>query len=243
MRSLSFVVLLNLAFGLLLFIYTYTFTFKSIFLPRIVESKPSIPNLTAVFKGAQMEEKKAISKIELMATASGGLKMALLDVDGKAHVVKVGSTVGSYRVIQIERNYIVLSRGEERKAVGFRFSLPAVSAVPTQAKPSESLQAILQKKELEKVTADPGIMFRQMRLVPYVQGGRTTGFMFEWIDPQSLFAKAGIRAGDVLVSINNQDIRSGEDAFRILQALRNETSLKVNLLREGKPVEINLRVE
>ncbi|MFN3813497.1 MAG: PDZ domain-containing protein [Aquificaceae bacterium] len=240
MRGLSFAILLNLAFGLLLSFYTYVFTFKPVFLPHVTESKPLIPDLTAVFKRKQMEERQAISKIELMATASGGLKMALLDVDGKPHVVKVGSIVGNYTVTQIERNYIVLSNGQERKAIGFRFSLPAVSV---QTKPSEALQAVLQKKELENITADPGIMFRQIRLVPYVQGGRTVGFMFEWVDPQSLFARAGIRAGDVLVSINNQDIKNGEDAFRILQALRNETSLKVSLLRDGEPVELSLRVE
>ncbi len=86
-------------------------------------------------------------------------------------------------------------------------------------------------------------MFREIRLVPYVKNGRTEGFIFEWIKPGSLFYKAGIRKGDILVSINNMTIKSGEDAFKVLQVLRNEPSLRVVVLRGGQRKEINVRIE
>jgi len=86
-------------------------------------------------------------------------------------------------------------------------------------------------------------MFRQIRLVPFVQEGRTKGFLFEWIEPGSIFERAGIKPGDVLLSINNQEIKSGEDAFRILQVLRNENSIKLNLQRGSEIIELLLRVE
>ena len=86
-------------------------------------------------------------------------------------------------------------------------------------------------------------MFREIRLVPYVRNGKTEGFILEWIKPGSLFYKAGLRKGDVLVSINNMSIRSGKDAFRILQVLRNEPSLRVVVLRNGRREEINVRIE
>ncbi|HIQ31345.1 MAG TPA: PDZ domain-containing protein, partial [Aquifex aeolicus] len=93
------------------------------------------------------------------------------------------------------------------------------------------------------ITRDPGIMFREIRLVPYVRGGRTKGFIFEWIKPGSLFYRAGLRKGDILLSINNRTIRSAEDAFRLLQLLRNESSLRIVLLRKGQRREINVRIE
>ena len=99
------------------------------------------------------------------------------------------------------------------------------------------------KEELQRITADPGVMFRQIRLVPFVQEGRTKGFLFEWIEPGSIFERAGIKPGDVLLSINNQEIKSGEDAFRILQVLRNENSIKLNLQRGNELIELLLRVE
>ncbi|MCX8059881.1 MAG: PDZ domain-containing protein, partial [Aquificaceae bacterium] len=62
-------------------------------------------------------------------------------------------------------------------------------------------------------------------------------------EPGSIFDRSGIRPGDVLLSINNQEIRSGEDAFRILQVLRNENSIKLNLQRGNELIELSLRVE
>jgi len=90
-----------------------------------------------------------------------------------------------------------------------------------------SFEARISRREIERLTKDPGVMFREIRLVPYVKEGRTEGFIFEWIKPGSLFHRAGLRKGDILISINNMSIKSGEDAFRLLQVLRNEPSLSL----------------
>ncbi len=171
-----------------------------------------------------------------------------MEVNGSPLVLRVGSQVGGYKVTSIGRNYITLSKGEKTVAVGFVFESKEESErfqaqTPSGRQPTKSLQAVVPKGELERLTADPGLMFRQIRLVPYVEGGRTKGFLFEWVQPESIFEKAGIRAGDVLISINNQEIRSGEDAFRILQVLRNESSVKLVLQRGGEMIELSLRIE
>lgn len=200
----------------------------------------------------KVEEKREdkVPSLRVIATATGAVRMALVEVEGSPKTLRIGTQVDGYRVTSIERNYIVLSRGDRRLAIGFKLSpeapQQASASRPSQhAQPqtSKSLQASIPKGELERVTADPGIMFRQIRLVPFVQGGRTRGFLFEWIEPGSLFERSGIRPGDVLLSINNQDIKSGEDAFRILQVLRNESSIKLNLQRDSELIELSLRVE
>jgi len=203
--------------------------------------RPKPADLSVVFKREEKVEKRRTLNISLLATATGSVNMALVNVDGAVKLVRIGTQIDGYRVAQIERNYIILSEGKEKRAVGF--SLLSASKTTEGSFSAQTLQAIIQKREVEAVTSDPGIMFRQIRLVPYVQEGRTTGFLFEWVDPQSMFSKVGIMPGDVLISINNQPIRSGEDAFRILQVLRNESSFRISLLREGKPVDLLIRVE
>ncbi|RMH79739.1 MAG: PDZ domain-containing protein [Acidobacteria bacterium] len=196
------------------------------------------------------KKKEDLPPIRLLATSSGFPSLALADVGGTPRVLRIGSVVGSYRIANIERNYIVLEREGRKMAIGFNFGLKEPQAhgqpstpTPQRPSPTKNLQASLPRGELERVTADPGIMFRQMRLVPFVQEGRTKGFLFEWIEPGSIFERSGIKPGDVLLSINNQEIRSGEDAFRILQVLRNESSIKLNLQRGQDIIELSLRVE
>ncbi len=224
--------------------------------PQLSKDQVQVQDLFAKFESLYPKEEKKeedrVPDISLLATATGSFPLALAKVEGQSKVLRVGSQVGSYRVTAIERNYIVLSKGENKIAVGFRFGpeqAPQTSSgtAPSQTLPtpqaSRSLQAVLPRGELERITADPGIMFRMIRLVPFVQDGRTRGFLFEWVEQGSIFDRAGIRPGDVLLSINNQEIRSGEDAFRILQVLRNESSIKLNLQRGNELIELSLRVE
>jgi general secretion pathway protein C len=236
----------NVVILMVLFLYFYLLPSVKIPVPEVKRENYTPPDLSFIFKEKRIAQTKDLSHLRLLATASGGIKLALLEENGTAKVVRIGSEVEGYRVLDIQRNYLLLSDGKNTKALGFSFKTaktPAFEPAAGTPEALESLSAVVSKREIENVTADPGIMFRQIRLVPYIQNGQTRGFLFEWVDPQSVFSKAGIRAGDILLAINNQDIKSGEDAFRILQALRNENSLKVSLMREGRPIEINLRVE
>jgi Type II secretory pathway, component PulC len=235
--------LLAVCFSLPLLIYSNLINKGISSVPVLSVEKPRVADFSPVFKREEQRQQREVS-VRLLATAVGSVNLALIDVDGQVKTVRVGSEVGGYRVAQIDRNYIILSRGEEKRAIGFSFAETKTTEPKAIAQGgTQTLQAVVQKREIESITADPGVMFRQIRLVPYVQDGRTTGFLFEWVDPQSMFSKVGIVPGDVLVSINNQQIRSGEDAFRILQVLRNESSFKIGLIREGKPVELLVRVE
>jgi general secretion pathway protein C len=146
--------------------------------------------------------------------------------------------VGSYEVKEIMRNYLIISKDGQKKILSY----PLISNETANPK-AVTQSSEFSKKEIERLTKDPGVLFQEIRLKPSVEEGKTRGFIFEWIKPRSIFDKAGIKQGDVLVAINNIEIKSGEDAFRILQALRNESSLKVTLLRDGQNMDINLRVK
>ncbi|MEN3033931.1 MAG: PDZ domain-containing protein [Aquificaceae bacterium] len=198
-----------------------------------------------VFKKEEKPQER-LPTIKVLAIASGGKSMALALVDGQPSLLKVGSSVGPLSVVSIERNSILLSKDGQTQIVSLSLdkAQQAQGQLPQEiAKDSRVLQSKIPRSELERITSDPGLMFRQIRLVPFVQDGRTRGFLFEWIEPGSLFDRAGLLQGDVLVSINGQEIKSGEDAFRILQVLRNEQALRISLIRSQQQTEIQLRVE
>ncbi|MDQ7081945.1 MAG: type II secretion system protein GspC [Aquificota bacterium] len=158
----------------------------------------------------------------------------------KTLVLEEGREKRGVKLKKVWRKEVLLEVGGEE--IRLRVSPPETSA-EEQAPAGSSSEVRISRREVERITKDPGIMFREIRLVPYVKNGKTEGFIFEWIKPGSLFYRAGLRKGDILVSINNMTIRSGEDAFRILQALRNEPSLKVVVLRQGQRREIDIRIE
>ncbi|MFN3975909.1 MAG: PDZ domain-containing protein [Aquificaceae bacterium] len=236
-------------FGLLL-LYLWIGVSLKVVPPSLKRESIQTSDLFSKFESLYPKPKKeeGTLSIKLLATAAGSVRLALIEVNGSIQTVRVGSEVKGYRVVDIERNYIVFLKDKHRLAIGFSFKEEASptqvsKGTPLTPQTTKSLQASIPREEIRRITADPGIMFRQIRLVPFVQDGRTRGFLFEWIEPGSIFERAGIKPGDVLLSINNQEIKSGEDAFVILQMLRNESSIKLNLQRGNELIELLLRVE
>ncbi len=190
----------------------------------------------------------APSNIKLIGISGGGIRAAMLSLNGKKLILMEGEEKGGVFLKKVERSSVrVVSAGREfvlkmeRKKSKGSGSFKEKSSSPVRQTPSGEVK--VSRREIERITKDPGVMFREIRLVPYVKNGRTEGFIFEWIKPGSLLYQAGLRAGDILVSINNNTIRSGEDAFRLLQILRNEPTLRVQIIRNGQPQELYVRVE
>ncbi len=226
--------------------------------PMIRKSEPSFYYLTRMARELfGLKEKPTVlagtgqgfntSRYKLVATSVGALRLALLTSGSEVYVVREGESLNGSVVKRIEKDLIILStRGGE---VIIKFPQPTAPdgsnrsvSTPSPIK-REGSTVVVSRRELERLTSDPGIMFNQVRLVPYIQNGRTKGFKFEWIQPNSLLAKAGLKPGDILIAINNMQITSGEDAFRILQVLRNETSFKISIIRGGREMDLTLRVE
>lgn len=189
-------------------------------------------------------------RVGVAATSVGYTNMAVVYIDGNRKIVKEGDVISGIKVLRINKDYVEFMAGGQRTKVKLGYIPPPPSQTPggfpvnnlppleNVMPPQSSGSNIIPKSELERLTSDPGIMFTQIRLIPFVEDGRTKGFRFDWIAEGSLFQRMGINVGDILVSINNQPINSGEDAFRILQIIRNERSFKIAILRNGQPVEL-----
>ncbi len=203
-------------------------------------------------KGRNRAESSPVFRnIRLIGLSWGDLPLAMFKVGDKKLILIEGESRKGITLKEVLRDSVVIiSDGKEITLRVPKRELKTASASKTEPQPTESYQPTGQgqefrvsRREIERITKDPGVMFREIRLVPYVKGGRTEGFIFEWIKPGSLLYQAGLRPGDILVSINNNTIRSGEDAFRLLQILRNEPNLRVQIIRNGQKRELFVRVE
>ncbi|MCX7760979.1 MAG: type II secretion system protein GspC [Hydrogenothermaceae bacterium] len=183
----------------------------------------------------------------------GSKNIALVYINDNKKIVKEGDNIDNIKILRILKDSIVIIINGEKKEIKLGYipkskseagSTPTVNLPPLEnILPPNKNSDVIPKSELERLTSDPGVMFTQIRLIPVVEGGQTKGFRFDWIADGSLFQRMGLNVGDILVSINNQPINSGEDAFRILQIIRNEKSFKIAIIRNGQPVELSYTVD
>jgi PDZ domain len=82
------------------------------------------------------------------------------------------------------------------------------------------------------------------KLAASVHGELTPdGAKLDAIAPDSLFAKAGLRAGDVIASVDGQPLRSLDDAASLYARASAMKSLTLAVIRAGKPLTLRVTIQ
>lgn len=72
--------------------------------------------------------------------------------------------------------------------------------------------------------------------------GFKSGVLVSTVTPSGGAAKAGIQPGDVIVSVDGQNIKDGDDLVNIISARKVGSSVKIGYLRNGKEETANVQI-
>ncbi|QQR89513.1 MAG: hypothetical protein IPJ88_15115 [Myxococcales bacterium] len=93
-----------------------------------------------------------------------------------------------------------------------------------------------------KLLEDQSAMMRAARIRPVKEGDRVIGVKLSAIRKTGLLGQLGLSNGDVLRTINGYDMSDPSAALQAYARLRNENSLTVSVLRDGKPVNMTYNI-
>jgi len=85
-------------------------------------------------------------------------------------------------------------------------------------------------------------LFTQIRAVPNLEDGHSTGFRLSDIEPGSIFQSIGLHDGDVLTEVNGQDVSDPTRAIQLLGELRQSPSISLEVTRDGRPVALHYEI-
>lgn len=102
-----------------------------------------------------------------------------------------------------------------------------------QVKQVDGNKFIVNQAEIDAALSNLDQLYTQIRAVPNFKDGKVQGMKILSIKPGSVFAKLGLRRGDVLDKINGQqiDIKQG---FKLFSELKEQTNFSLDLLRQGQ---------
>ena len=183
------------------------------------------------------------SNLELTGVLmSGRASMAIIaDAGGREKVYRVGDQIrAGVTLAEVFRNSVVVDYGDLRKR------LPLTGRASAENPPPGNGQAISLRAELPAATTPEAdgasaVPRRRPNFSPEVRrqgvivpdpGG---GFQLMKVMPDSLYARIGLRTGDVLRSVNGQPIDSPEQLMLLYRQLSEGGRGNVELLREGRP--------
>ena len=125
-------------------------------------------------------------------------------------------------------------KNDKKKTSPVRYSDASAGVPGGGIKKVSDTDYLIDEAEVENALNNINMLMTQVRVVPNFQDGQANGFKVFAIKPQSIFAQIGLKNGDVIKSINDQDITTPDKAFKAFQEMRNEKSFSVNISRRGQ---------
>ena len=84
---------------------------------------------------------------------------------------------------------------------------------------------------------------RSLRITPELKNGKPLGYRLSSIKHGSLLACVGFENGDLIQAINGNDITTPDKALATYAKLRTTSMVRAAVLRGGKPIAIEIRIE
>ena len=92
----------------------------------------------------------------------------------------------------------------------------------------------IDKTDFNNALSNMGPILTQARVVPYFANGKIGGYKIFNIKPTGIFAKLGLKNGDIIKSINGNSLSSPEKALQMFQYLKTEDSFEIVIKRYGR---------
>jgi general secretion pathway protein C len=144
-------------------------------------------------------------------------------------------------ISEIRRDGIVVRQGDQQEFLELAASQtekPPAAQVTAKAAvvpvPGSPVRTVLDRRDVEQAMGDLPKLLSQARAVPYVVNGAMNGFRLDSIAPSSFYEKIGLKQGDVLQQVNGVDIRDPGTMLTLFQQLRNEKTVKLDVLRSNQ---------
>ena len=144
-------------------------------------------------------------------------------------------------ISEIRREGIVVRQGDQQELLELAASqiekpptAPVTAGSAVVPVPGSPVRTVLDRRDVEQAMGDLPKLLSQARAVPYLVNGAMNGFRLDFIAPSSFYEKIGLKYGDVLQQVNGVDIRDPGTMLTLFQQLRNEKTVKLDVLRNNQ---------
>ena len=197
----------------------------------------------------ELEELEPTSlKIALLGTVVGGQQdgFAVIEEVGKRKqgLYKVGDSVEGATVRRILRGKVVLRVNDKDEVLTMKEE-PASGGEPEYPKePSAEKEStvVVKRSEVDESLKNVHQLLSQVRIRPHFTDGVAAGLAISNIKPGSIFARMGLRNGDIVQGLNGRNIQTPDDVMEVYQRLKSGSRVTVQVMRDGEEKIINYQI-
>jgi type II secretion system protein C len=155
---------------------------------------------------------------------------------------RIGDRVASATIETIESDQVVLVYAGRRLALQKYVTASTAASNSTEQQHTSTATDLRPATETQPPSARLGYveeLFRKATIEPHVENGRTKGLKITGLEQTPLANLFGLRNGDVVQTVNGQNLNSKQKAFQVLKKARTQSNISLQLLRDGKAKELS----
>ena len=158
-----------------------------------------------------------------------------------------------YKIINIQRKRVTFQHGNRVEYLDLdedpnAAKKPAVAGKKDEGGGAEGVKEvspgkyIVAQSELDSTLTNLNQVAMQARIVPNFDGGKANGFKMFQIKPGSIYSKIGLQNEDVITKINGFEMNSPDKALEIYGKLKDTKHITVDVMRRGKPMNMDYSI-
>jgi general secretion pathway protein C len=99
------------------------------------------------------------------------------------------------------------------------------------------------QQQVEHLRQNPDELMKRVQIVPVLDGGKLTGVRVSAGADAALINQIGLRPGDIVTSVNGMPVDSLSRGQDIMSSLKNSSSVRVTVVRDGKPTDVTVGLQ
>jgi len=162
----------------------------------------------------------------------------------KSKTIAMGELFEGYKLKKVFADYVVFERNYKQ----YRLYITKPKA-DTRWKNVQKAQTVgeedvrrIPQSEVKKAIANPTSIWKNIGLREHFNRGKQDGFKVSFVRKGTMFESLGLKVGDVIVGINNKELKNNAQAFSAYQELKNSKALKLSIVRGKTPMELEYEI-
>lgn len=181
-----------------------------------------------------------------VVVARSGRHGALLVSEGRTRAVVAGDRAFGCDVTLIQPARVELRCGAEARTLTLTAKSPGLSRRLPQEGPAPDpspADVTITRADLDaRLQSEMSRLMSETTLIPVTSRGQVAGFTLTRIPPGTILETLGLKAGDVLVSVNDTPVDSFTTLVGLWPRLQTATGVKAQVVRDGKPLDISVNI-
>ncbi|MDR2099770.1 MAG: PDZ domain-containing protein [Campylobacteraceae bacterium] len=195
-----------------------------------------------------------ISSLKLLAVykeEGGKSAFAIIGDGSSSEILKTADRYKQYVVGEIKQNGVFLKENDKDYWLALTESTTISPAAPivnnrpgsnVKQNSDEAYINIVKRSDIDQFLANPDTVFKNIGFKEVMKDGKLEGFRVLSVNRNSIFAKIGLRSGDIIQSFNGIRLDNYSSVLDIYSNAKSYSKVKLEVMRNNEKKEFEYEI-